>query len=66
MRKESCKTCKSLIPIMCHPCNKVIGKGRMNKKLGYGCTLPEITQNKMIIFFEKPQGSCECYERRKK
>lgn len=61
----TCKTCKFLLPVHCHPGNNEIGKGRMSKLLGYACTFFADSQldgdNNKLVFKEDDNGTCECH-----
>lgn len=60
MENLSCKTCKFLLPVYCHPWNQNVGKGSMSIKLGYVCTL-FVELNNKTIFQETDTGLCECH-----
>lgn len=58
----SCIDCIHLKETMCHPSNKIIGKGTIIDRLGWVCINPESDKT---YFFENQYGYCELFEQKK-
>lgn len=56
----TCKTCKFLLPVHCHPGNNEIGKGGISTPLGWVCAY-FVEDGYPAIFMDRNTDTCEVY-----
>jgi hypothetical protein len=62
--KGCCCKCEYNIPLMKHPMNLDIGKGRMSEKMGYACIGFFSVNERIATFFDKEHGMCELFKQK--
>ena len=62
--KGCCCQCEYSTPLMKHPFNKEVGKGRMSEAMGYACIGFFSLGEKVAHFFENEHGMCELFKQK--
>lgn len=64
---ECCCNCIHQLKLMCHPCNKEIGKGSISTQMGYICKVQfgDGSNKGTSIFFQNGHGYCEFHQEKK-
>ncbi len=59
-----CCNCKNHIPLVKHPWNKDLGKGRISEQMGFACIGFFSCGEKVATFFDMnhKHGMCELYQ----